>query len=259
MAKKITYDIVNITDPQTLSRWKKQKVLVPYKPKGWDLLPAVVKDRDGYFTDVGVTANVFAYNSKFVSVGDAPTNWRDFLDPKWKGKIVSAVPRGYGAQYYFYATLTELFGWEYIEQFAKQDILFVRGASRALRMVNSGERVLTPGIPLDRTMNLIRKGNPIGISVPTDFIGLNPRAAGILKDAPHPDGARLLMGFLLTKEAQQIFAAKGSLYPVRSDVSLPTDMAAIPLSKLTPLHKDKFTEEHDRILEKLEATLKIRR
>jgi spermidine/putrescine-binding protein len=30
MAKKITYDIVNITDPQTLSRWKKQKVLVPY-------------------------------------------------------------------------------------------------------------------------------------------------------------------------------------------------------------------------------------
>jgi iron(III) transport system substrate-binding protein len=172
---------------------------------------------------------------------------------------VAGVPRGYGGQYYLWALLAERLGWEYIEKLAKQNVLWVRANSFALKVVNSGERPLTLGVPLDRTMVLIRKGNPIGISIPTDFVVLNPRAAGIFKDAPHPNGAKLLMSFLLTKDVQQILATKGPLFSGRPDVSLPADMPAIPLSKLTSMHTEKFTEEHDRILGKLEETLKIRK
>jgi iron(III) transport system substrate-binding protein len=50
------------------------------------------KDKDGYYFTLRATVNVIAYNTKLVSAAEAPGTWKDLLDPKWKGKLVTAHP-----------------------------------------------------------------------------------------------------------------------------------------------------------------------
>lgn len=51
-----------------------------------------------------------------------------------------------------------------------------------------------------------------------------PQHAAILKDAPHPEAAKLLHNFVLTDEYQQ---ASGG-WPVRVDATLPSDTVPYP-------------------------------
>jgi iron(III) transport system substrate-binding protein len=44
-------------------------------------------------------------------------------------------------------------------------------------------------------------------------VSLTPHSAGLIKKAPHPNAARLLMDFMLSDEAQAIYAGQG-LIPV---------------------------------------------
>jgi iron(III) transport system substrate-binding protein len=45
------------------------------------------KDRDGYWVARNVNCVAVAYNTNLVSPAEAPKNWEDLLNPKWKGMI----------------------------------------------------------------------------------------------------------------------------------------------------------------------------
>ena len=68
-------------------------------------LPAAFKDPEGYWATVYNIYYVMGYNPKMVSPKDAPKNWDDFLDPKWKGKIGMDQE-----EYEWYAATMQLLG-----------------------------------------------------------------------------------------------------------------------------------------------------
>ena len=41
----------------------------------------------GYFFWTGVDSTGIAYNTDKIAAADAPKNWKDLLDPRWRGKI----------------------------------------------------------------------------------------------------------------------------------------------------------------------------
>ncbi|MDP2702538.1 MAG: extracellular solute-binding protein [Candidatus Rokubacteria bacterium] len=85
-------DVVHTSDAGHYVLLKNKKLLMKYVPAGADRFPAAFKDKDGYHYALRATVNVFAYNSKIVPAADAPRTWKDLLDPKWKGKLVTAHP-----------------------------------------------------------------------------------------------------------------------------------------------------------------------
>src|SRR3954453_16845027 len=74
--------------PQTIfSRGAKEGLHAPYRPQWADAVPAQSRGpQDLYFASYR-TAPVLVYNAKAVPADQAPRDWDDLLDPKWKGKI----------------------------------------------------------------------------------------------------------------------------------------------------------------------------
>jgi iron(III) transport system substrate-binding protein len=105
-----------------------------------------------------------AYNTNvFKDKAQLPQSLRDFLDPKWKGKLVLADPEVAGNTLTFLMTMLATGGldWSMLAPLAKQDVLFVRSNPDSIRMVASGERALAPMISSFHIMTARMKGQPI--------------------------------------------------------------------------------------------------
>jgi len=85
-------DVVHTSDAGHYVLLKDKKLLMKYTPAGVESFPAGFKDKDGYHYGLRATVNAIAYNTKAVSAADAPRTWKDLLDPKWRGKLVTAHP-----------------------------------------------------------------------------------------------------------------------------------------------------------------------
>jgi hypothetical protein len=71
----------------------------------------------------------FLYDKTKVSAADLPKNYLDLLDPKWKGKIIATIPNDDDAVGYLFSLIVGKYGWEWLEQFNKQDVQWVRGTA----------------------------------------------------------------------------------------------------------------------------------
>ncbi|HEX2781403.1 MAG TPA: extracellular solute-binding protein, partial [Gemmatimonadaceae bacterium] len=72
-------------------------LLEPYSPTWAALVPAEARDAGGHWFGTYLTPEVIAYNSHAVSRADAPRDWDDVLDPKWKGKVLIRDPVASGS------------------------------------------------------------------------------------------------------------------------------------------------------------------
>jgi len=63
-----------------------RRLITPYVPPERDAFLNEFKDPQGYWTGVFINNLVLCYNTKMLAAKDAPRNYPDLLDPKWKGK-----------------------------------------------------------------------------------------------------------------------------------------------------------------------------
>ncbi|HEX8904590.1 MAG TPA: extracellular solute-binding protein [Longimicrobiaceae bacterium] len=59
-------------------------------------LPADAKSPNGFWYGTYLTPEVIAWNSAAVSAADAPKDWDQVLDPRWKGKVLIRDPMASG-------------------------------------------------------------------------------------------------------------------------------------------------------------------
>ena len=141
-----------------------------------------------------------AYNNKLAKDADAPKNWIDILDERYKGKGASStflLPRLIGA-------LGLAWGDDKALQFArdivaKTNLLLTRAPRESL--LQSGERVYAFG-EIDSLIRAVAaEGLPVSQVVPQPVV-VGQFGATIMKNAPHPNAARLLAGFLASPEGK---------------------------------------------------------
>src|ERR1700761_158166 len=162
-------DIANSSDASHLLEWKNQGILLPYVPEDVaKYYKPEHRDADGTYAGFRATLCPIAYNTKLVKAEDAPTSFKDLLDPKWKGKIVKAHP-GYSGTILTatYQTARDI-GWDYYEQLAKQNILQVQSASDPPKKLALGERaIMADGIEYG-IFKPKGSGNPVGPIYPPE-------------------------------------------------------------------------------------------
>jgi ABC-type Fe3+ transport system substrate-binding protein len=183
-------------------------LLAPFTVPNIGDYPAELKAKNGYW--VAVIMYVFApgINTDLLPKDKAPKTFADLLDPKLKGKMAwngSSMAGAFGFVANILTTMGEDKGMAYLRELAKQQVVNVDASSRAvLDQVIAGEFWINLMAFNHHTVISARKG------APTDWLKIEPApvtldALGLLKDAPHPNAARLLLEYLLSEEGQKVF------------------------------------------------------
>jgi iron(III) transport system substrate-binding protein len=167
-------------------------------------------------------------NTKLVKPDDEPKSWLDLADPRWKGKILSDDFRALGGGGVLFYVLHEHFGREFLEKLAKQDIKFSREIPANERRIARGE--LPIYLPDSLTSMPELKGLPVKLLAPNEGMPYIGYDLALLRNAPHPNAARLLMDYYLGQKMQQSFANLG-LLPVTTDTLAEVNPSMAELEK----------------------------
>src|SRR3982075_3389183 len=161
-------DVVHTSDAGHYVLLKEKKLLMRYTPAGVDVFGAGFKDKDGYHYGLRATVNVIAYNTKVVSPADAPRTWKDLLDPKWRGRLVTAHPGYSGVIATHVLALVHLHGWDYFKALAQNKPMLVQSAVDPSGVVASGERPVAVNGGDYTFYQIKKKGNPVEIVFPKE-------------------------------------------------------------------------------------------
>jgi ABC-type Fe3+ transport system substrate-binding protein len=187
---------------------KRARLLASYVPAAAGQYPAELKDPEGYWNALLHYVFTPGINTNLVPKDQAPKTYRDLLDPQWKGKMAwnpSSIVGAIGFVGNILISMGEQRGMNYLRALAQQKVVNVEASSRAiLDQVIAGEHPMVLMSFNYHTVISAQKGAPV------DWLKLEPvpvalDAAGVLKDAPHPNAARLLIEFLTSEHGQRVF------------------------------------------------------
>jgi iron(III) transport system substrate-binding protein len=143
-----------------------------------------------------------AYNPNVVPADQAPKDWNDLLDPKWRGKI------GASTATHHWARLSQAWGDERTTRFveglaAQQPIL---GQTPELyNRLTIGEIAVNASIPDTFAFEAKNTGAPFALVDTVKPLIATNYVVGLLKGVQHPNLAKLLAAFMTTPEGQTIW------------------------------------------------------
>ncbi|MFQ5486263.1 MAG: ABC transporter substrate-binding protein, partial [Desulfobacterales bacterium] len=129
---------------------KKEGLIVPYRPKDWDKVPAKwhgmkVKDAGDYWTCFAPWIVTNLYNEKVLKKLrlPPPKTWNDLLNPIYRGNIIHTLPYASGTMHETIEILMQGFGekqaWRYLRLLAAQLPRFSTGSTDTTHIVARGE------------------------------------------------------------------------------------------------------------------------
>lgn len=236
--------------PQPIfGRGAAEGLLAPHRPVWADAVPETSRGPGDLYFGTYRTAPVLVFNSKSVPEGEAPRDWDDLLDPKWRGKILMRDPLASG-------TLRTLFGsifarsvqetgsteqaLAWLRRLDAQTKEYVPNPALLLEKLNRGEGLLTIWELTDILWQQ-KRGAPLGLRFPASGTPVIDDSVALVKGAKHPAEAKLFLDWIGGKEAQELAAREAFRLPARTDLppeGLP-DWAQKVLEELVPARADR--------------------
>ena len=213
-AGKNFFDVVNGNGELVLPLME-LGVLAPYVSPERKVIPEDLKDDKNFWTSVYVNSIVLGYNKNLVKRENLPRTYDDLLDPRWKGRKISLDDS--------YTTLLQglISAWGkekalgYFKKLAEQEPVIMRGSTVRVQLAAAGEFPLVIAYA-NIIQYLAEKGAPVDwVPLEPAIISVNTVMLGA--KASHPNAAKLLVDFTLSKEGQEKLWDFQRI-PARSDV-----------------------------------------
>ena len=196
----------------------REKLLAPLKVPSVADVPAEILPAHGYYAPTRLTLYVMSYNTNLVAPNEVPKTYADLLQPRWAGKLAlenDDVP--------WFASVVKAMGESqglgYFRKLAGQKPSMRKGHTLMAEMVSAGEIEIAIDTHVQGIARLKEKGAPIEWKPLQPAFG-QPSSVGVAARAPHPEAARLLAEFILSREGQEIIKARNRV-PVSRAVDSP--------------------------------------
>lgn len=198
-------------------------VLTPYKPAGWDKIPASLKDPEGHwFTIHSGTLGLFV-NKAALGGKPVPQSWSDLLKPEYKGLVGYLDPTSAAVGQLGVMAINLALGGSYENLDA--GIKFFKALQANQPIVpkqTSYARVISGEIPilLDYDFNAYRgqytDKAPVQFVIPKEGTVVFPYVMGLVNKGPNPANGKKVLDFVLSDESQAMWG-NAYLRPVFAD------------------------------------------
>lgn len=207
---------------------KQAGIVQPFRSPIIETFPPELQEPDHLYGSYRLAYHGIAYNTNLVSAADAPKRYEDLLDPKWKGRMVWNDSASTGAPLLI-LYLRKVWGEErtetYLRALAKQKIVTRPSSLRnVLDLLIAGEHAVMLNAAFHHVAASKAKGAPVDATMQEPVLARNNYVL-LLKDAPHPHAAMLLIDFLMDEEAQRMMSL---------DYYYPVNPAVPPLDEMIP-------------------------
>ena len=166
---------------------------------------------------VHTSRNVIIWNKQRVNPADAPAEWSDLWDPKWKGKVAMDPPwRSIAVQ-----GLVALWARNGITDAAQKlkanDVRFFEGSAGVFQAVLRGDALVgtLADLPVEPGLE---DGAPIGFVYPKSGTATNDGYVMVSAKAPHPNAGKVFVNWLLSGPGQAVLQEQGGLPVTRPGV-----------------------------------------
>lgn len=230
-------DVFISNDSGTLEFLRLKGALQPYVSEQIKKIPERFRARDGSWLGVSGRSRAIIYNTKLVKPEELPTTVFDLINPKWKGKI-AATNAGNESFVAWVSALRLTLGDELVKAFLlklKENKIALLSSSHTdvRKAVGRGEFAI--GL-INHYYFHLQKQEPdpavreVGIlyhDQGTFQVGtlINAAGAALVKNAKNLREAQQFLDFLVSPEAQKLFAELNFEYPLLAGV--PTEPSVL--------------------------------
>ncbi len=192
-----------------------------------------VKENSGIavnFTPMGISYNAALVSEKGLPV---PASWNDLTKPEIKGNItLTEISSNFGRS----ATIMLAYanggsennmdpGFEKLKTIASYMPTFAKSSAQLQQNLQNKTAAYTAWT-MARSIVQKDAGLELEFVIPEEGANLVSNVATIVKDAKHPNAAKLFVDFLLTDEVQKLYGTK-LYYNPATDVQLPAEIAEV--------------------------------
>ena len=215
---------------EAFTKGAKAGVLAPYRPTWAEAVPVDARDEAHLWYGMYLTPEVIAYNTAAVSAAEAPKDWDDVLDPKWKGRVLIRDPVASGSMRAIFGgiiarsiaqTGSSAAGFEWLRRLDANTKEYTLNPTMLYQKLGRQEGVVTLYNMPDIATLERRLGIPVTYVIPASGTPLLVDAIAIVKGGGNPAAAKQFYEFVNTP-ATLLHASRDFLrIPARND--LPRD------------------------------------
>lgn len=240
-------DVVQSTEVESGHDIVKEGLLVAYEPTNIDEFKPIAKGLAPYLYAPSTIRSIVMYNPKLVTDEEVEKlrSWDGVLDPAFKGRISVVEPSiGAAAAPLLYIMNTASLGETFLTKLKAQKPAIYLNSTLGREAVTSAQQAVSIFSQFDSiAMSDFQRGSPVRYLYPTPTVEYAGSNWGILAGAPHPNAARLLAAWIMSREGGLAF--QGPLSNARSTMK---DLADTRTT-LTELRKHSWYREPTTIWE----------
>ena len=207
---------------------KAEDMLELYAPAGVETLDARFRDSAEPPSWVGmdVWESAICYNTvEGEKLGlTPPTSWKDLTKPEYAGHVVMPNPASSGTGFLNVSAWLQMFGeeagWDYMDGLHANIATYTHSGSKPCKMAAAGETVVGLSFAF-RGAQTKTSGAPIEVITPSEGIGWDIEASGIVAGTPNLEAAQTLIDWSISPAAMKeynegyaILAVPGVAQPV---------------------------------------------
>ncbi|MEM8933242.1 MAG: extracellular solute-binding protein, partial [Acidobacteriota bacterium] len=209
-----------------LARGAEDGLLEPFRPSWADAIPPESRGAGDRFFAIYRTPPILVYNTDAVDAADAPTDWDDLLDPKWRDQVLVRDPLASGTMRTIFGkvlanAVTETgspdAGFEWLRQLDAQTKEYVHNPALLHLKMERQEGLVTLWELTDILFQQ-KRGAPLDYRFPTSGSPVIQDSVGLVTGAPHPEAAKRFLEWVGSVDAQRLAAEQLYRLPARLDI-----------------------------------------
>jgi iron(III) transport system substrate-binding protein len=203
-------------------------LLQPYRPSWAADVPAEAHDSADRWYGTYLTPEVIGYNNAAVSAADAPKDWDDVLEPKWKGKLIIRDPVASGGMRAIFGAILErslrttgstAAGWAWLRRLDANTKEYALNPTILYQKLARREGVITLYNMPDLATLQQRAHIPVSYVFPASGTPLLVDAIAIIKGTHHPREAAAFYEFVSSRAMLTVAARDHLRIPARVDLA----------------------------------------